>query len=274
MTAKDGIDAALWEELGAQVIVKGAMGKAKGGLNGVFYLDGKHNGRGLYKQKDGTAVIFFDQIWRFSSDDNLETFVYSNANGIEEEILPEDFWNAADPEANPPPTVVDEWLRRWSAVGVFRRLHPAKLAMHIKPMCDMLKDTKDLVRLEAMNTLGRLVHSDLESIANIIVEHIPQEPKDSVREAAVKVLIKLDGPDLAKHAHHLLPCFEDESNFVRLWALIGLSLLEIDELAKYEGLLDKLRVNDSYLPLREKANQMIQAYRQAVFKRQQEEKEL
>merc|ERR1711908_172337 len=135
------------------------------------------------------------------------------------------------------------------------------LAEYHHVVTGMLQDAKDQVRWEAVTILGKLQHSDLEKVADTLSEQVlKEEPKESVREAAIKVLLKLDPLDLAKHAAQIVEVLNDESNFVRLWALIALDRLTTEEKNKYEPALVK-KLDDDYLPIREKAGQILNAHR-------------
>lgn len=261
MSKSDGIDAAFFEELKGQVTVKGAGGKRCQRINGKFDLDGKHNGRNKYKHVSGTGIIFFDQFWKISCDNDVDSFEYKNVTELEAELMPENTWAAREPEFEPAPTVVDEWLQRLNCVKVFRRLSPEKLAMHVKSVIEMLKDAKDLVRLEAVIALGGLDNQELEHVADTITELIREEPKESVREAAIKVLGQLRPEELAIHAEQISSVLCDVSSFVRLWALIALAKLNVEELGKYESNIEKVKQSDAFLPCAEKAGQMLKEYR-------------
>lgn len=256
---KDGIDSQLYEDLRTQIVVKGAGGKRGKFMNGKYDLDGTLNGRNKYKHVDGKGFLFFDQTWKLSGDDNWSTWEYKNTTELEAELVPENNWQAEDPDQEPAPTVVDEWLKRWESVRVFRRLHAAELAEHTDTILGMTKDAKDMVRWESVTILGRLQHEHLERVADPLTEIIANEPKESVREAAIKVLLKLDPVDLAKHAPQICAILEDESSFVRLWALLAIDKLETEEKCKYEEYLIK-RKEDSYMPVREKAGQLLRAH--------------
>jgi len=234
--------------------------------NGKFDLDGQLNGRNKYKHTTGKAVIFFDQFWKVSREGDLNQTEYKNVNELEAELVPEHDWMAPDPESEPAPTVVDEWLKRWTAVRVFRGLHPSSLPEHVETVVKMLKDAKDMVRWEAVTTLGRLQHQNLEKVADTIMELLATEPKESVREAAIKVIGKMDATDLAKHTKQITQILNDESNFVRLWALIALDKLETDEKCKVEDAIEKSKLEDTYMPVREKAAQILRAHRVKIGK--------
>jgi|Transcript_12538 hypothetical protein len=258
MSKADGIDAQLFEDLDAQLYIKGCGGTARN-IDGHYGKVGEHNGRNLYKKKGGEAHIYFDQIWRISRTDDLETFVYKNATELEAELLPENNWDAEDPSAMPEPTVVDEWLKRWEAMKVFQRLHYTKLPQHADTICKMLKDSKDMVRLSAITCLGRL-HSDiLEKYADTIIDFLAEEKKAPNREAAVKVLGQLHPEALNKHAERLVESFSDESNWVRLWAVLAIGRLESEDMRPYEDALVKVKVEDEYMPVREQAHQILVA---------------
>jgi len=263
------VNADLFEELGSQVTVSGAGGVKGKLINGKYDIDGTHNGRNKYKQmgsRDNGAVknsgtVFFDQFWRISCDDNLDTCEYKNVTGLEAELVPEEWWSAVDPAQLPAPSVTDEWLKRHGALKIFRRLHPTKLVEHVPKILKLLSDSKDMVRLEAVEVLGRLQHQELENIIGSITDLIQEEPKENVREAAIKVIGKLDAVDILKHTQQICDIMcDDESNFVRLWAMNALSKLDIDELGKFESQFEK-KLSDSYMPCREKAAQLLRNYR-------------
>jgi len=262
MPKKDdhGIDAALYEDLRAQIVVKGAGGQKGKKICGVFTLDPEpHNGRNKYTHKSGKGTIFFDQFWCMSCDENLETYEYKNVTELEAELVPEEWWSCNDPASQPAPHVVDEWLRRWNAVKVFRSLHVNVLAEHKKTVVSMLMDSKDQVRWEAVTTLGRLHGTHLEEVADDVFALIERERKENVREAAIKVIGKLDPEFLVQHAEKILLVMKDESHFVRLWALICYFKLPKHDLHEFE--LEKMKKDDAYMPIREKAIQMIDQHR-------------
>lgn len=260
MSKKEGIDAQLYEDLRTQIVVKNAGGPKGKKMNGKYDLDGTWNGRKKYKHVNNEARIFFDQIWLMSCDEDLEKFEYKNVTELEAELVPEGMWAATDPASLPAPDVVDEWMKRWNCVRVFHALHPSSLVNHIETVVSMLTDSKDMVRLQAVTTLGRLPHQELEKIADTIAELIEREPKESVREAAIKVLLKLDATDLSKHMTQICHILDDQSSFVRLWALLAIDKLEDDEKTKYELEIERKK-EDEYMPIREKAGQMIRAHR-------------
>merc|ERR1711865_334711 len=103
-----------------------------------------------------------------------------------------------------------------------------------------------------------------EKVIGRVADFIRDEPKEAVREAAIKVFLHLDPVDLAKHASQIAEIMgNDESNFVRLWALICLSKLPVDDLCDHEDAIQE-RWDDAYMPIREKAHQLLKSHRLAM----------
>lgn len=261
------LDAAFYEDLAHQITVKGAGGEKGLKLNGKWNLVGTHNGRRKYIHKSGVGTLFFDQFWKISNNDNTSKYEYVNTTEREAECVPENMWDVIDPDMQPAPTVIDAWLTRWECVRIFRRLELEMLRTVLGDVINMLKDTKDLVRLEAINTLGRLPPKELDEVAPILIKLIEDEPKESVREGTIKVLGKLDPKDIGKYAEQIVPMMGDESSFVRLWALLVLEKLDVEDMEKYQDVLEAKfdgDNTDSFLAIREKACMMVRAHKIAT----------
>lgn len=252
-------------------------GKTGNHINGDYVFDGKHNSKNKYKRIDapagmGNPIIYFDgyKDWKINGDDDTNSWVYKARVDPESDVLPEYIWETDDTEMLPCPRVIDEWLKRYSAVHTFRRLTRDELAEHADKITDLLLDVKDLVRREVVVVLGNMEPAALERYAELLGQRCWEDEKEAVREAAVKVLGKLEPTVLAKHAAVIVGRIGDESSWVRYWALVALQTLDPALIEEYEETLDKVAHEDDYMPTREKAWQIKDEIKKAASERLKE----
>mmetsp|Transcript_136624 Transcript_136624/g.237527 ORF Transcript_136624/g.237527 Transcript_136624/m.237527 type:complete len:283 (-) Transcript_136624:31-879(-) len=257
------VNAGLLEDLAKCVNVRNAGGTGNP-MNGDYVFDGLHNNKNKYKKVDamlGTPIIYFDEYWKMNKDDDTEHCIYKARPDPDSDVLPEETWTTDLKEWLPAPRVIDEWLKRFEAVHTFRRLTPDELEEHVDKILPRLKDVKDLVRREVVVVLSQLKQPALETQSDLLGQCLSEDDKETVREAAVKVLGKLEPAVLARHAGTISGRLKDESSWVRFWSLDALAKLDKTLLGEYEETLDKMAHDDDYLPVREKALQISVDYK-------------
>ena len=89
----------------------------------------------------------------------------------------------------------------------------------------MLEDSSWYVRIEALNTLGKLEPAMLAQADDAFVAML-EDSKGYVRKTALKSLGKLEPAKLAQYADALVAMIEDSDEYVRREALTTLNKLE------------------------------------------------
>ena len=111
----------------------------------------------------------------------------------------------------------------------------------------MLEDSSWYVRIETLNTLGKLEPAMLAQHVDALVPMLEDSDAD-VRNIASETLAKLDPATLAQHADALVAMLDDSKGYVRKTALKSLGKLEPAKLAQYtDALVAMIEDSDEYV---------------------------